>query len=108
MTPRNSKFAVVLCLFLCAAAWWNGYLWYQERLLSQDARLFQATCQRAAGCALAIGGWHAGSGGMFYTGHYEYTATNAHFELRQHVGTDVWLVAEGGKAQSLEIHRDVQ
>ena len=107
MSFRARKLAPFIGIFLLAIFGWNCLAWYKGSLLSKMAAPYFQACKTRAGCILAPEGWTPDGTGGYYKGRYDYRATTDRFTLRQHLATDVWLVAEGGKGMPVRTRRDV-
>jgi hypothetical protein len=107
VAARIRKLPIVLAVLALAALGWNGFAWYKRVRLSEMAAPFFAACQSNAGCIIVPDGWNSDMAGGFSKDTYEYMATKDSFTLRQHLATDVWLIAEGGKDKPVHTYRVV-
>lgn len=104
---RTKTIAVLLVLGTLFGYW--QYVLYEKRNeLILISRPFYDACLSLSGCILAPTDWSKDfQPGHFYKGNMQYSATSSEFEIRWHVGTDVHLVAKGGKGNALTIEKEV-
>lgn len=84
---------------------WNAVVFLKQQDLRKRARPFLAACQGAAGCIEAPPGWVREPGGDYSSDDLTYRASRERFELRRPLGSELWLMARGGRGEALTLER---
>ena len=114
--------ATGIALVVAVVAYWNIKVSRKSEELAVIAQPFLRACNTNSGCILSPPGWERmqdayrlGDGGEWirtsdtasFQGQMEYVTNSNSFELRWHIGTDVYLVARGKIGSKLSIIRVV-
>ena len=109
-------------LLVAVVAYWNFKVSRKTDELAVIAQPFLTACNSNSGCILSPPGWEQvrdayrledggdwikSSDTASFQGQMEYVANSNSFELRWHIGTDVYLVARGSTGSKLVITRVV-
>ena len=83
-----------------------GYVQYsfhkKEVVLLKISQPFQDQCQTDIGCSIAPAGWSKARD-YYYKERMQYRANKSSFTIHNHIATDVWLLAKGGKGIKLTV-----
>jgi hypothetical protein len=97
---------------LAIFGYWNYAVHEKTKFLMELSQPFYAACQTSSGCVLSPAGWQKvgrlDDTTYYYKDSMDYTADKDKFEIRWHIGTDVFLVAKGGRSREVTVERVVE
>ncbi|HVJ12133.1 MAG TPA: hypothetical protein VNC62_11255 [Burkholderiales bacterium] len=99
-------------VLLALAGYWKYKVHEKTEYLMELSRPFYAACQTSSGCVISPEGWskvyRLDDTSYYYKDSMEYTASKDNFGIRWHIGTDVFLVAKGGRGKEVSVERIVE
>lgn len=88
-------------------AYWEFNVHQKTKFLLEFSKPFHAACQTSA-CVLAPEGWIKERGEVYARERMEYIADQDKFMIIWHIGTDVFLVARGGRGKEVTVEKVVE